>query len=54
LCVEDPEETYEVKFINDCTDEYWDLFQGTYSECEDFLSTQAEGDKDYLFIELSA
>jgi hypothetical protein len=28
--VEDPEETYEVKFINDGTDEYWDLFQGTY------------------------
>ena len=48
------DETYEVKFINDDTGEYWDLHQGTYSECEDFLSTQAEGDQDYLSIELYA
>ena len=46
------DETYEVKFINYMTEEYWDLFRGTYSECEDFLSTQPEGDQEFLIIEV--
>jgi hypothetical protein len=46
------DETYEVKFINDGAGEYWDLFRGTYSECKDFLSTQPEGDQEFLIIEV--
>jgi hypothetical protein len=46
------DETYEVKFINDGTGENWDLFRGTYSECEGFLSTQPEGDQEFLIIEV--